>query len=113
MANAPATLRIVEPTAPIYDGPIFDGDAHIQEKDYSFFEKYLPKEFHKDWLPQRKYGPDGEFGMFLGDSYRIENAALDPDGRIPPPGKLKEWLLAISTGEAVEAAHPVTEQGEE
>ncbi|HET9629545.1 MAG TPA: amidohydrolase family protein [Novosphingobium sp.] len=108
MAGSRAALKSVDTTAPHYDGPIFDADSHIQEKDYSFCERYLPKEFHKDWLPQRKYGPDGQFGMFLGDSYRIENAALDPDGLIPPPGKLKEWLLAISTGDSVMAAFTPT-----
>ena len=39
-----------------YDGPIFDADTHIQEKDWSFLPGYLPKKYHQDWLIQRKVG---------------------------------------------------------
>ncbi len=112
MAGTNAALKSVDNTAPKYDGPIFDGDTHIQEKDYSFFEKYLPKQFHKDWMPARKHGPDGTFGLFIGDR-RVENADIDPEGKIPPPGKLKEWLRAISTGESVgEAFTPTADMSE-
>lgn len=102
MAGAQLALKGEDTQAPYYDGPIFDSDTHIQEKDYSFFERYLPKEFHAEWMPARKYGSDGVFGLFIGNN-RAENAELEPGGFIPPPGKLKEWLRAISTGEKVEA----------
>lgn len=107
MAGTQPALKSIDNDIPTYDGPIFDSDTHIQEKDYSFFERYLPQQFHKDWLPQRKHGPDGRFGLFIGDT-RIENADLQENGLIPPPGKLKEWLRAISTGETVDASHSVT-----
>lgn len=100
-------LKTVDSKVPTYDGPIFDGDTHIQEKDYSFFSKYLPEKYHGDWLPSRKHGPDGRFGLFVGDR-RVENAEIQASGLIPPPGKLKEWLRAISTGEAVEAGFTPT-----
>ena len=89
--------------APVYTGPIFDGDTHIQEKDLSLFQKYLPEKYHKDWLPARKHGPDGRFGLYVGDT-RVENADIREDGKIPPPGKLKDWLMALNTGESVDAS---------
>lgn len=107
MAANQSALKSVDNTKPHYDGPIFDSDTHIQEKDYSFFAKYLPEKYHAEWMPQRKHAPDGRFVLYIGDT-PIENADLQEDGLIPPPGKLKEWLRAISTGEAVAASHKVT-----
>ncbi|MDO7833461.1 amidohydrolase family protein [Sphingobium sp. HBC34] len=107
MAGTQSALKSVDTLAPHYDGPIFDGDTHIQEKDYSFFEKYLPEKYHAEWLPARKYGPDGSFGLYIGDT-KAENAELQPGGLIPPPGKLKEWLRAISTGETVDSGFTPT-----
>jgi predicted TIM-barrel fold metal-dependent hydrolase len=83
--------------APVYRGPIFDGDTHIQENDLSFMADYLPKQYHAKWLPARKYGPSGRFNIHVGDRI-VENAESSPDGRVPPPGKLKEWLRAIKEG---------------
>lgn len=101
MAGNANSLRSVQPPAPSYTGPIFDADTHIQEKDFSFFEKYLPEKYHKDWLVSRRFGKDGSFGLHVGET-KCENAELNPTGKIAPPGKLKEWLRAISTGEMVE-----------
>ena len=88
---------------PVYTGPIFDGDSHIQEKDFSHFLKYLPEKYHKDWLPARKHGPDGHYGLYVGDT-RVQNADIREDEKIPPPGKLKEWLMALNTGQSVDAS---------
>jgi len=82
-----------------YTGPIFDGDSHVYEKNYDFFKGYLPKQYHEKWLPARKYGPDGRFGFYVGDR-RVENFEADEEGRIPPPGKLMEWLRAVNNGES-------------
>ena len=82
-----------------YDGPIFDGDTHVYEKDYDFFRTYLPKKFHADWLPARKFGRDGEFGFYIGER-KVENFEADEEGRVPPPGKLMEWLRAVNNGES-------------
>lgn len=82
---------------PVYSGPIFDADTHIYEKDYSFFREYLPREYHKDWLLERKYGPDGNFGLYIGER-KVENAEANADGLVPPPGRLKEWLRAMKEG---------------
>src|SRR4051812_14965557 len=84
---------------PEYTGPIFDADSHIIETDFEFFKEYLPKQYHKDWLPSRKVGADGRFGMYVGDRM-VENAEANPDGTIPPPGKLKEWLRAMKEGKS-------------
>lgn len=88
---------------PVYDGPIFDADTHIQEKDFAHFVKYLPEQYHKDWLPARKHGPDGRYGLFVGET-RVQNADIREDGKIPPPGKLKDWLMALNTGQSVDAS---------
>ena len=76
---ASTALKSVGSEAPVYDGPIFDGDTHMQEKDFSFFEKYLPKQYHDEWLPARKHGPDGKFGLFVGNT-RVQNADAREDG---------------------------------
>jgi predicted TIM-barrel fold metal-dependent hydrolase len=81
-----------------YDGPIFDGDSHIFEKDFDFFEQYLPKQYHERWLPARKIGPSG-YGFYVGDRL-VANFEIDPSGLVPPPGKLKEWLRAVKAGES-------------
>lgn len=107
MAGQQTALKSIDNTAPLYDGPIFDGDTHIQEKDYAFFSKYLPEKYHREWLPARKHGADGRFGLYVGET-RVESADIREDGKIPPPGKLKEWLMAINTGIAVDASADVT-----
>ena len=81
-----------------YDGPIFDGDSHIFEKDFGFFKQYLPKKYHERWLPARKVGRDG-YGFYVGDQL-VANFEIDPSGLVPPPGKLKEWLRAVKAGES-------------
>jgi len=84
---------------PQYQGPIFDGDTHIMEKDFSMFEKYLPKKYHKDWLIQRKFGPDGEFATYIGER-KSDISETNAEGLVPPPGKLKEWLAAVKAGKS-------------
>src|SRR5437870_4612323 len=84
---------------PEYNGPIFDGDSHIIERNFDFFKEYLPKQYHKDWLPARKIGPDGRFGLHIGDRM-VENAEANAEGLVPPPGKLKEWLRAMKEGKS-------------
>jgi predicted TIM-barrel fold metal-dependent hydrolase len=94
MATAPSFNSVKA-----YDGPIFDCDSHIHERDYEFMKKYLPEELHAEWLPARKVGPDGRFGLHLGDRM-VENAESNAQGLVPPPGKLKEWLKAMKEGKS-------------
>jgi predicted TIM-barrel fold metal-dependent hydrolase len=82
---------------PPFKGAIFDGDTHIVEKDFSMFDKYLPRKYHKDWLIARRYGPDGKFGIYVGDRLSQISEAY-PDDLVPPPGKLKQWLAAVKAG---------------
>jgi predicted TIM-barrel fold metal-dependent hydrolase len=82
-----------------YVGPVFDGDTHVQEGGLDFFKDYLPKALHQDWLPAEKIGPTGEFGLHLGDRI-LRNAEANPDGLVPPPGKLREWLKAVAEGKS-------------
>lgn len=93
-----ATAPTFQPTK-VYTGPIFDCDSHIHERDYDFMKKYLPAELHAEWLPARKVGPDGRFGLHIGDRM-VENAESNAEGLVPPPGKLKEWLQAMKEGKS-------------
>lgn len=87
---------------PVYNGPIFDGDTHIHEKDFSFFEKHLPEKYHHDWLPAYKHGPDG-YGMYIGRHIvPTTPGETREDGLMPPPGMLKQWLAAIATGKEID-----------
>ena len=81
-----------------YDGPIFDADTHVHEMDYDFFRDYLPREFHADSLLEVRDGPEG-FGMYVGPR-RVHNNESNPDGLVPPPGRLKEWLKAMKEGKS-------------
>jgi predicted TIM-barrel fold metal-dependent hydrolase len=81
-----------------YSGPIFDGDSHIQEEGFAFFERLLPKSLHEKWLVAARYNADGRFGIHVGERF-VENAEANPEGLIPPPGRLKEWLRAVKNGE--------------
>src|SRR3954447_6796098 len=72
-----------------YAGPIFDCDTHIYEHDFDFFKEYLPLQYHEKWLPARKVGNDGRFGLHIGNR-KVENAESNAEGLVPPPGKLKE-----------------------
>jgi predicted TIM-barrel fold metal-dependent hydrolase len=86
-------------TSATYDGPIFDSDSHVHEHDFDFFKDYLPKKYHDKWLLARKVGPDGRFGLWIGNR-KVENAEANAEGLVPPPGKLKEWLRAMKEGKS-------------
>src|SRR3954464_6415267 len=89
----------IEPKRPVYTGLIFDCDSHIWERDFDFMREYLPAELHEDWLVARKVGPDGRFGVHVGNRM-VENAESNAQGLVPPPGKLKEWLRAMKEGKS-------------
>ena len=85
-------------TASPYDGPIFDCDSHVHERDFDFFKEYLPEKYHEKWLLRRREGAEG-FGLYIGDR-RVHNAEANPQGLVAPPGKLKEWLRAMKEGKS-------------
>lgn len=87
-------------TQPAYAGPIFDSDSHVHEHDFEFFKEYLPKQYQDKWLLERRYGPDGRFGLWLGNRRKVENTEANPEGLVPPPGRLKEWLRAMKEGKS-------------
>lgn len=95
-------LREDDPKLPRYEGPIFDADTHIHEKDFSFFRKYLPEKFHKDWLVDYRHGLEG-YAMYIGERVvPTTPGELTEDGLMPPPGRLKEWLAAIASGKEID-----------
>lgn len=93
-----ATVHKSDGNTATYDGPVFDSDSHIWERNYDFMKKYLPPELHKDWLVSRRVGPEG-FGLYVGDRM-VHNAEANEEGLVPPPGKLKEWLQAMKEGKS-------------
>src|SRR6266705_1984662 len=98
-----------EAAKPTYDGPIFDGDTHLYETGDAW-SRYLPEKYRKDWLIHWKTGEDGEFASYIGER-KIEVSAgyYTEDGRVPPPGKLHEWLRAMKEGKAeVDMRVPMT-----
>ena len=93
----------------IYTGPIFDGDTHLYETPDAY-SRYLPEQFKKDWGYQWKVGDDGEYALYVGHR-KIEVSAgyFAEDGRVPPPGKLHEWLRAQKDGkENIDMRVPMT-----
>ena len=94
-----AVANVSDVTRPRYEGPIFDCDSHIVERSFEFMKQYLPKALHADWLLERRYGPDGRFGLFIGER-RVTNSEANEQGLVPPPGKLKEWLKAMKEGKS-------------
>ena len=89
---------LIAPATHTYSGPIFDGDTHLYEVPDAY-SRYLPEKFRKDWSYQWKVGDDGEYAQYVG-ARKIEVSAgyNKADGRVPPPGKLHEWLRAMKEG---------------
>ena len=83
---------------PAFEGPIFDSDTHIHERNFNFFKEYLPQKYHKDWLLTVRDGAGG-YGLYVGDR-KVENSEYNRDGLVPPPGRLKEWLKAMKEGKS-------------
>src|ERR1700741_2120886 len=94
-----AKVKTIGEIQSTYEGPIFDCDSHIWERNFDFLRQYLPQELHAEWLVARKVGPDGRFGLHVGDRM-VENAEANAQGLVPPPGKLKEWLRAMKEGKS-------------
>ena len=105
MTVTPLKKRDQGQNTPVYNGPIFDADSHIQELNFSMMAKYLPEKYHEDWLIQSKYDDAGEYSLFLGD-HKVENTEF-ADGVVFPPGKLKEWLAAVAKGKEMDVRIPI------
>ena len=81
-----------------YSGPIFDGDQHIYEVPDAW-SRYLPEKHRKDWSYDWRRAADGEWALHVGErKVEISAGYFTEDGRVPPPGKLHEWLRAIKEG---------------
>jgi predicted TIM-barrel fold metal-dependent hydrolase len=81
-----------------YTGPIFDGDQHIYEAPDAW-SRYLPEKYRKDWSYTWKRADDGEWALHVGNrKVDISGGYFTEDGRVPPPGRLHEWLRAMKEG---------------
>lgn len=85
-------------TAPTYSGPIFDGDSHIYEQDDAFL-RYLPAAYREKWGITGRTDDQGEYSLYVGDRKAETTAGyMSADGRVPAPGRLKDFLTAIKNG---------------
>jgi predicted TIM-barrel fold metal-dependent hydrolase len=82
-----------------YSGPIFDGDTHLYETEDAW-SRYLPKQYEKDWRYHFEV-EDGHRVLYIGPR-KVEVSAgyYAPDGKVPAPGKLHEWLRAMKQGKS-------------
>jgi predicted TIM-barrel fold metal-dependent hydrolase len=97
---ATETIEGAAPAKHRYIGPVFDGDTHLYETPDAF-SRYMPKEYAADWQLHYKVGDDGKFALYVGPR-KVEISAdyMTEDQRIPPPGKLHEWLRAQKEGKS-------------
>ena len=81
----------------MYQGPIFDCDTHFYEAADAF--RYIPETMRKDWGVEYRSDPSGDYTLYVGDR-KVEHLAgyYTPDGKVPAPGKLHEWLRAMKDG---------------
>lgn len=85
-----------------YQGPIFDCDTHLIEVSDSW-SRYLPQDMRADWLCQHRTDNQGQCALFVGNQkVEISVGYLDPNGRVPQPGKLHEWLRAMKEGRDID-----------
>jgi predicted TIM-barrel fold metal-dependent hydrolase len=81
-----------------YGQPIIDGDSHIYE-DLDVWMNYMPSAHHEKYMVERRVNEFGRFAFHIGGqpiSYGEEY--MRPDGSIPKPGSLAEWLKARKDG---------------
>lgn len=85
-----------------FTGPIIDGDSHIYE-DVDVWMEYMPAKHHAQYKVERVLLDDGRYPLHIGGkpiSYGEEY--MRPDGSIPKPGSLADWLRARKEGREVE-----------
>lgn len=87
-------------TADVYTGPIFDADTHVLETtDCVAFNHYMPEKYRRDWGFSMRSTPEGNLCLYVGErKVEISEGYYTADGRVPPPGKLHEWLRAMKEG---------------
>ena len=80
---------------------------HIQEQNFEFLRRYLPEQYHSDWLVTNRVCDDGKSRFFIGE--RVVNNSEGggtADGKVVAPAKLKQWLRAMASGEDLERVDP-------
>lgn len=81
----------------MYNGPIFDCDTHFYETPDAF--RYIPENMKADWGVEYRGTTDEDFTLYVGNR-KVEHLTgyYRPDGTVPAPGKLHEWLRAMKEG---------------
>ncbi|MCH9827256.1 MAG: amidohydrolase [Gammaproteobacteria bacterium] len=83
-----------------YTGPIFDSDEHVIEPfDCAAWNEYLPEKYKKDWNYRWVIQDNGQMVMYVGSKkIHVTEDFYTADHKVPPPGKLHEWLKAMKSG---------------
>lgn len=95
----------------VYQGRIFDSDEHVIEPfDCQAWNEYLPERYRKDWAYSWVVQPNGQMVMYVGDKkIDVTEDFYTADQKVPPPGKLHEWLKAMKQGkENIDLREPMT-----
>ena len=81
-----------------YNQPIIDGDSHIYE-DLDAWMSFMPSEHRDAYLIERREIAGGRFACHIGGKpISFGEEYMRPDGTIPKPGSLAEWLRARKDG---------------
>jgi predicted TIM-barrel fold metal-dependent hydrolase len=69
----------------------------------------MPQQARERWPFEFRRAVDGEFALHVGDrKVQVSSDYMTEDRRIPPPGRLHEWLRAIKEGKSeVEMRVPI------
>jgi predicted TIM-barrel fold metal-dependent hydrolase len=109
MSTAPGTA--IDAGRYKYTGPIFDGDTHLYETPDAWV-RCMPEDVQRRWPVAYRHAEDGEYALHVGDrKVQVSADYLTEDWKIPPPGKLHEWLRAIKEGKSeVDLRVPITQE---
>jgi len=81
-----------------YGQPMIDGDSHVYE-DVEAWMSYMPSKYKADYEVGRRLLDNGRFAIHIGGKpISFGEEYMRPDGTIPKPGALAEWLRAHKEG---------------
>jgi predicted TIM-barrel fold metal-dependent hydrolase len=81
-----------------YSKPIIDGDSHVYE-DVTAWMSYMPSDQRDAYMIERREIDGGRFAIHIGGKpISFGEEYMRPDGTIPKPGSLAEWLRARKDG---------------
>jgi predicted TIM-barrel fold metal-dependent hydrolase len=81
----------------MYSSPIFDCDTHFYETPDAW--RYIPEDLKENWGISYRSDASGDYTLYVGKK-KVSHLAgyYTPDGKVPAPGSLHEWLRAVKEG---------------